>query len=123
MPGHSSALCKSHPEICDKDCKETYNPITSFTYDFLSTFIPDWASYFQDKIIHLGGDEVPAKCWLNDPEIAAGLKERNYTTNDVFSYFVNQTFKFATDIAHKEVILWNEVWNSVGTKLPKDVII
>ena len=58
MPAHSTALCKSHPEICDKS-GDTYNPINEATYTFLEKYIADIATYFKDKILHLGGDEVP----------------------------------------------------------------
>ena len=78
MPGHSTALCKSHPEICDKS-GDTYNPVLDATYDFLDKYISDIASYFKDKILHLGGDEVPTAQWSSDPSINKTMTERNWT--------------------------------------------
>mmetsp|Transcript_16870 Transcript_16870/g.26216 ORF Transcript_16870/g.26216 Transcript_16870/m.26216 type:complete len:90 (-) Transcript_16870:572-841(-) len=89
MPAHSEALCKSHPEICDSSCKQTYNPVSNVTYQFLDKFIKDVASYFPDTVLHLGGDELPTNCWTNSPEIKKVLDERKWSVSDAFSYFTN----------------------------------
>lgn len=48
MPAHSTATCVSHPEICDSACKETFNPVSEKTYEFLEGYLKDVASYFPD---------------------------------------------------------------------------
>lgn len=122
MPAHSSSTCKSHPEICDSSCKETLNPISNKTFDFLDGYIKDIASYFPDNILHLGGDELPKTCWEKSPEINDYLVANNMTVADAFSYFTTKLHAIARKYG-KTPVGWNEVWNEVGTRLPKGTII
>lgn len=85
MPAHSTATCVSHPEICDSACKETFNPVSEKTYEFLEGYLKDVASYFPDQILHLGGDELPTNCWTKSPEINDYLTAHNMSISDAFS--------------------------------------
>ena len=122
MPAHSTAFCKSHPEICDSDCKSTLNPILDATYTFLDKYIKEIAGIFPEKILHLGGDELPTSCWTKDPVISKFLADNNWTISDAFSYFQNKTAKIAEKY-NKVTVGWDEVWKQCGTRLDKETII
>lgn len=64
-PGHASAMCASHPEICPSaTCLTPLNPATNATFDVLSSLFKDLTGgargegLVPDNMMHLGGDEV-----------------------------------------------------------------
>lgn len=70
---------------------DVMNPAINATYALLDTFLAEMASTFGGNFLHLGGDEVPTTCWLENAEVSAWMKANGFTsTNQVESYFVNR---------------------------------
>jgi N-acetyl-beta-hexosaminidase len=59
MPGHGDWE-QGEPKIMvlDGPCKDTINPTEPATYAFLSKFLKEATTIFDDEYLFLGGDEV-----------------------------------------------------------------
>jgi len=80
------------------------------------------AGIFPDNFLHLGGDEVNINCWNQDPDVAAWMKDNNYTVNDAFYYYVNRT-QYTALGQGRIPVNWEEVYDSFNTSLVKQTII
>ena len=121
-PGHAGSWCVGYPDICPSaNCTQPLNPATNKTFDLISTLLKESSGIFTDDYIHLGGDEVREKCWESVPAVADWLKEKNYTTDDAYKYFVTRTHAITSALGRKS-IFWEEVFNHFGGELEKDTI-
>lgn len=91
VPGHSSALLASHPELWCRssfDAKR-FEPVDSYgifdavlcagrdsTFDTLHRIFSGLAALFPAGYIHAGGDEVPKEQWLVCEHCRARMKEQ-----------------------------------------------
>merc|ERR1712187_897603 len=64
MPGHASSWCKGYPEICPSTtCTQPLNVASNATFNLIEGLIGEvTGGLFQDKFVHLGGDEVDTSC-------------------------------------------------------------
>ena len=121
-PGHAASWCVGYPNVCPSpSCTTPLNPATNDTFDLISTLITESKGLWPDDYMHLGGDEVRANCWESVPAVANWLKEKNYTTDDAYGYFVKRTHALARSLGRKS-IHWEEVFNHFGGALDKDTI-
>jgi hexosaminidase len=128
-PGHAASWCKGYPEICPApDCPQPLNPAVNATFDVLHDLYFDLtggkrgAGLFFDNIMHLGGDEVNTDCWTNTPAVADWLKEKGFTADQAYMYFVQRAQKIAQSMG-RDVVGWEEIWNHFGTQLAPETII
>lgn len=91
IPGHSAVFGDAYPELmscvnaspwtgnCAQPPCGQFNPSSPGVYSFLESFLIDMSQWFPDPVIHLGMDEVSAKCWnttgLNDPVFKKSIKD------------------------------------------------
>ena len=121
-PGHAGSWCVGYPEICPSpNCTQPLNPATNATFDLIKTLITEAKTLWTDDYLHLGGDEVHAKCWNKTPSVAEWLKTKNFSTDDAYKYFVQITHSLARSLGRKS-IHWEEVFNHFGSGLDKDTI-
>lgn len=68
------------------------NPTVNVTYDILDKFLSEMIALFPPPFLHLGGDEVPEKCWLSDKDVVAWMARHGMglNANELESYFVNR---------------------------------
>jgi hexosaminidase len=135
MPAHSSSWGAGYPEAmvqgagCSKELFEhgdTLNPTVNVTYEILDGFLGEMAGLFPQEFIHLGGDEVPTTCWLQNTSVTAWMKEHGMSTpEELESYFVNRVAKGKKLVASGRTLMyWEEIFTNVGgADLPSDSII
>lgn len=86
VPGHSYALLKAIPELCDPNEKGSYHSVQAFpdnclnparekTYEVLETIFRELIDLFPFRTIHVGADEVPLGAWSGSPEALEKLRD------------------------------------------------
>ena len=92
------------------------DPTKSKNYEILKKLLTEVAERFPDKYLHLGGDEVPFKCWMSNPNITKFMKENKITNYaDLESIWVQEMIKISENL-NKQYIVWEEVFNN-GVKV------
>mmetsp|Transcript_40155 Transcript_40155/g.115914 ORF Transcript_40155/g.115914 Transcript_40155/m.115914 type:complete len:591 (+) Transcript_40155:42-1814(+) len=87
MPGHSTSLRASHPELfaCtpEQSARGAYDPTKEEVYAFLRQLLDEYrSSVFSDSFVHLGTDEVPTECWQKTLP--------DHDPNTLFNTFINR---------------------------------
>jgi hexosaminidase len=133
VPGHSSALLASYPELsCTKSpdipvspgykfsewygngkfkmlIDNTLNPSDEKVYAFLDDVFTEVAALFPGNYIHMGGDECYHGYWEKDPGCQALMKKMSLkTTEELQSYFVKRVEKIIK-AKGKKLIGWDEI--------------
>lgn len=132
MPGHTSALLASIPQlVCgDKQIKiKTTAGIfkdiicagKESSYEALYKILDEICDIFPDEYIHIGGDEAPKEQWRSCPDCQRRIKDENLKDEEALQgYFINRITDYLT-LKGKKVITWNESLNS-GI-LNKDIVV
>lgn len=101
VPGHAyawglgysnlTANCPSYPYVSNIN-NIPLNPTIDFTWTVLAAVIDHVAALAPDAMLHIGGDEVEASCWRDDPAIAAWMSARGWAGDysKLMQYFVTQ---------------------------------
>ena len=111
------------------------DPSNNETFTFLNNLFKEILQVFQDRYIHLGGDEVPLDCWASNREVRrllSHLTRDNYTggrnsMRKVWNYF---TRRLTSDITKMSInrtrgvrmVMWEETLKN-ELDVPKDTII
>jgi hexosaminidase len=135
MPGHADSWCIGYPQVCPSpSCTSPLNVANNDTFDVIQKLMMEMTGgrpsvpgnpspgLFKDNFIHLGGDEVDTSCWTKTPSIVAWLKEKNYTPDQAYGYFVDTVARMALQQGHRP-IQWSEVFDHFGDKLAKGTIV
>lgn len=97
-PGHAGKWRRVDEQLCG-NCPNasqyTLNILNEKVYDIyrgaLREILVDGPyknqPFKMTPVIHLGGDEVDTKCWEQDPNISAWMKQRGITSKDVWREF------------------------------------
>lgn len=132
MPGHSSALLASIPNLACQDKKVQikttggiFNDIicagNEKTYETLFTILDEICDIFPDEYIHLGGDEAPKQQWKTCPCCQQRITDENLSGEEALQgYFINR-IKDHLEAKGKRVITWNESLKSGN--LDEDIIV
>ena len=138
-PGHTGSWCKGfpYPTICpNKTCVQHYedtnpndialDPSTDDTYNIIDGIFSEIFNpnniLINDNYIHLGADEVVYRCWEETPSITAWMNQMGFTNYDqVYEYFVLRVINMTNTKYGKNVILWNDAYNTFGSSLNKDI--
>ena len=114
MPGHSSILALSKPEVLT-ECpnaagysltRETLDPTLNTTWDYVRLMYTDALKLFPDPYLFLGGDEVNPGCWADNARVATWLKANNISLANMQGYFEHRLAAIARNEMGKEVIVW-----------------
>jgi hexosaminidase len=119
VPGHSTAFLAAYPEY---SCHQTTVKVeqrfgifeealcpTEETFAMLKKVYKEVAELFPSKYIHIGGDEVIKKQWLESNFVQKLMKTQGLKNGEeVQSYFIKRVSKIITDL-DKTLIGWDEI--------------
>ena len=123
MPCHTTSWFQGYPELSSGQVptdSSAIDPTRESTYKFLTGFIGEMTSLFQDDYIHLGGDECDPKEWEGNPRIREYMKTQGIKDGAALqASFTSRLEKVVSD--RKKIMMgWDEV---LGPDTPKDVVI
>ncbi|HZT22509.1 MAG TPA: beta-N-acetylhexosaminidase [Verrucomicrobiae bacterium] len=120
MPGHSGAALAAYPNLgasggpysTDRGTPfhtAVFNPANPQTFTFLENVLEEVFRLFPGPYVHIGGDEVPAGAWTNNPECVALMhREGLHNEAELQSWFTRRMARFIT--AHGKIpIGWSEI--------------
>ncbi|HEU4888342.1 MAG TPA: family 20 glycosylhydrolase, partial [Thermoanaerobaculia bacterium] len=125
VPGHTTSWVAAYPHLgCTGEpvtpekkfgIFHTFlNPARESTYDFLKTFFAEMAALFPDPFVHIGGDEVSGRTWLESEEIREFMSTIGATSaSDLQRHFANRVRSILSDLG-KQVIAWEEASDASG---------
>jgi hexosaminidase len=131
MPGHTTAWFVGHPELASKPgpyqiertwgvIKPVMDPSNEQLYKFLDGFLGEMAALFPDAYMHIGGDEVEADDWKENPKIQAFIQQKGLKDNHGLQAYFNQRLSKILTKYHKRMIGWDEI---LHPDLPKDIVV
>ena len=86
------------------------------TYEFIFGVLDELCEMFPDRIIHIGGDEVPKMRWEICPECQRKKEENNLKGNEELQQYFMTVIADYLDKKGYQALMWN--WDSVEpTKL------
>lgn len=132
LPGHSEAALIAYPEFsCRKTPPASVMEYSSHlfcagnesTYTFLQNVLAEVCELFPGPYVHLGGDEAPKDIW-DSCTACRGTIEKNGLKNshDLQLYFSARLARFLKE-RDKQCILWGDVVEQEGQRLPDNVVI
>lgn len=103
MPGHGS-FSAGMPELSLSSCSDVLDVTKNSTYTFLTEFLLEIASVFEDELIYLGGDEVGFDpkcswpgisvcgyhCFDKDPAVSKWMTAMGLNSSQMIDYFWTQ---------------------------------
>lgn len=126
VPGHSTAVLKTYPRFADQaEAPESYhsiqgypnnalNPAMDETYEFLEKVFAEVASLFPFEFIHIGGDEVDVKSWLESPKTQRLMADQGLAdTMEVQAYFMGRVRDILKKL-NRKLAGWDEVSHGGG---------
>lgn len=131
MPGHTTSWFVSHPELASKPgpyeierrwgiFEPVFDPTNEALYKLLDGFLGEMAALFPDAYLHIGGDEVEAHHWKENPKIQAFMKEKGLADNHALQAYFNKRVAAIVTKHGKKMIGWDEV---VHPDIPKNIIV
>jgi hexosaminidase len=122
LPGHSSALLASHPELGIGEhtvltgwgiSSGVLKP-TPPSVALLSELIGELVDAVPTPYVHLGGDECVMKDWATDPEVTAYLAEVGLTKHeDLHGHFLRALGSRLSELG-KRMVVWDEAFVTGG---------
>jgi hexosaminidase len=126
VPGHSTAVLKTYPHFADQaEAPESYHSVQGFpnnalnpamdeTYALLDKVFAEVASLFPFEFIHIGGDEVDVKSWLDSPKTQRLMEEKGFAdTLEVQAYFMGRVRDMLKKL-NRKLAGWDEVSHGGG---------
>ena len=132
IPGHTAALLAAYPEYgIPKISREVHTEWGIFksllsplpkAIDFMKEVLDEIYELFPSPLIHVGGDESLQAVWLEDPDIAAYMKEGGI--KDARELFENLMTEIANHArSHgRRIITWDDAFAS-GFRKDTDTVI
>ncbi|KPM46815.1 beta-N-acetylhexosaminidase [Jiulongibacter sediminis] len=124
-PGHrykvkEGASMQEAMQVIMKSALPTLDPSKESTFKFLDQFIEEMSSLFPSPYMHIGADENNGLAWLENPKIAAFMKQKGFeNAEELQAYFVERMHEILSK-HHKTTIGWEELYNA---DLSKEVIV
>eukprot|EP00005_Dracoamoeba_jomungandri_P003078 CAMPEP_0174260610 /NCGR_PEP_ID=MMETSP0439-20130205/10062_1 /TAXON_ID=0 /ORGANISM="Stereomyxa ramosa, Strain Chinc5" /LENGTH=447 /DNA_ID=CAMNT_0015344889 /DNA_START=219 /DNA_END=1562 /DNA_ORIENTATION=- len=128
-PGHTASWGVGYPDLltpCYQNGKPDgmrygVNPVSSNSFQFMTTFWNEVASVFTDDYVHAGGDEVSFGCWKSNPDIQAFMVKHKYTIEQVEQYYENNLLSIIGKTG-KSYVVWQEIFDNGVKVLPNTVL-
>mmetsp|Transcript_7284 Transcript_7284/g.21522 ORF Transcript_7284/g.21522 Transcript_7284/m.21522 type:complete len:553 (+) Transcript_7284:73-1731(+) len=133
MPAHTASWGAGRPDIMvqGEGCSpqpfehgDVMNPTTPATFEVLDALLSEQSARFGGAFFHLGGDEVPTSCWLENATIKEWMAKQGYAdTGQVESYFVNKVASGPKFSQHNQnLVYWQEIFQNNVSLRPSTVI-
>jgi len=131
MPGHATSWFTAYPQYASAPgpyqierrfgvFAPSFDPTRQETYDFIDGFIGEMATLFPDPYWHIGGDEVMARFWDENPRILRFKREHRVPDDAALQAYFNQRLSRILSRHHKQMIGWDEVLHD---SLPRTTVI
>ena len=132
LPGHSEAALNAYPEYtCFSELPETvmeYSPNLfcggdEKTYTFIENILDEVCELFPSQYIHLGGDEAPKDNWDTCIVCQERLKKEGLKNSHELQVYFSTRLANYLKAKGKKVILWGDIVEKDGPRLPDNVMI
>jgi len=131
MPGHSTSWLAAYPNLSSSsaplnvvhefgDPTGVMDPTKESTYRFLEGFLGEMAKLFPDEYFHIGGDEVSAKVWTNEPHIREYMTAHHLANAAALQAYFNKRVEKILAKNHKRMEGWDEIFQP---DIPKTILI
>jgi hexosaminidase len=131
MPGHSTSWLAAYPTLSSSamplnvvhefgDPTGVMDPTKESTYRFLEGFLGEMAKLFPDDYFHIGGDEVSAKVWNNEPHIRDYMTTHHIANAAALQAYFNKRIEKILTKNHKHMEGWDEIFQP---DIPKTILI
>lgn len=131
MPGHATSWLAAYPNLGSGSGKydvghgfdvyyDLMDPTKESTYRFLDGFIGEMSKLFPDEYFHIGGDEVEAKQWNENPAVSAFMRQHNLADAKALQTYFNQRLLKIVTKHGKHMEGWDEIFQP---NLPKTIVI
>ncbi|MBO0859676.1 MAG: family 20 glycosylhydrolase [Chloracidobacterium sp.] len=131
MPGHTTSWFLGHPELASEPGRyqlerrwgifgPVMDPTNEQLYKLLDGFIGEMAALFPDAYLHIGGDEVEAREWKENPRIQAFIRGKGLKDNHGLQAYFNRRLSQILTKHGKKMVGWDEI---LHPDLPKDIIV
>lgn len=122
MPGHTSAIGVAYPDLMsapgpyvmeDRWGVHTplLNPADEAVYIFADKVFAEVAELFPFAYVHIGGDEVNPRDWLENREIQAFMKRQKLATPEALHAYFNQRLAQILARHNRRMIGWDEIFH------------
>jgi len=111
MPGHSEAALQCYPELqcVGEHNSGVYCAGNDKSFEFLQDVLFEVFDLFPYKFVHIGGDEVNKKHWLNCTRCRKKMRNLGIKTGEELqSYFISRMEKYV-NANGKKLIGWDEI--------------
>lgn len=131
VPGHASAIAVAYPELMAEKKLYTmerqwgvFEPVLDVSdpkvYQFIDDIVEEFAALFPDSYLHIGGDEVNPKQWLNNDDIKQLMSDEKLATSYDLHHFFNVKVQTILAKHDRKMMGWDEIYH---LDLPKDIVI
>lgn len=87
------------------------DPSNPQTYRVARAILAQVVDIFPSKYLHIGGDEVEERCWLESPALMQWATEHNLTVHGITGYFEQQVVDMVYELG-KVPIVWQGIIDS-----------
>ena len=130
LPGHSTSWFVGYPELASAPgpyvldtifgvLLPAMDPTREEVYEFLDQFFGEMAELFPDEYLHIGGDEVNASHWNENPDILAFMEARDLEDAHALQAYFNVRLQKLLEVHAKKMMGWDEI---IHPDLPKEGI-
>lgn len=131
MPGHSTAWFVGYPQYASgpgpyilgrhwSGYAGVFDPTRASVYRFIDGFIGEMSRLFPDAYWHIGGDEVNATQWKQNPRIQKFMRAHHLANNAALQAYFNQRLSVILTKHHKHMIGWDEI---LHPDLPRTTVV
>jgi hexosaminidase len=131
VPGHASAIAVAYPELIAENKPYimerqwgVFEPLLDVSntkvYSFIDDLVGELTLLFPDNYIHIGGDEVNPKQWLNNENIQQLMKDNKLKTSDDVAHYFNVKVQAILTKHQRKMMGWDEIYHP---DLSKDIVI
>lgn len=131
VPGHASAIAVAYPELMAEKKQYAmerqwgvFEPVLDVSdekvYQFIDAIVGELASLFPDRYVHIGGDEVNPKQWLNNDNIKQLMNNEKLKTSYDLHHYFNVKAQAILSKHQRKMMGWDEIYHP---DLAKDIVI
>lgn len=132
VPGHAVSWLVAYPKLSSGPAptglvrsehdtlRPPLDPTNPETYIIISKLFGEMEKLFSDAYFHIGGDEVEAQYWKNDPQIQKWMHAHNIANAHALQTYFTLRVQRIVAKHGKHMEGWDEI---LDNKLPKDSLI